>query len=474
MIIRWALRGALLLALTPVAFAQTFPFQLLVTQDQNAASIANGATLTFGSAVGQSQTAVVEALYTGSGQVTISQQANVVGSTAFKASITSALPALLTSGSNIKISIQFTPTSPAATSAQMNLPFVEVSPTGASSTGVITLSFAGTAPSFVLSYALQVDQNVVSLQPGGLIPFPATVVGASAQAALNLTNTGSGPGTISNITISGTAFRLQGKPLLPATLSANQNLTILVLYTPNAVASDTGQITIAFDTGAPVTVNLSGSGIAASFSYQLLNTSPPTTVSPGGTIPLPDTQVGQTSTVTVRILNSGNASGTVNSIGLAGQGFTVTGAPALPQSVAPNASVTFSITFAPAQPGAFSGTLLVNADTFKLTGSGLGPLLTYSYITGGTTVALGGSNNSVVLSPVAITQSEQLIFDVKNTGTLPATISNIGVGQALSPFSLTGLPALPVTIAPNADFQITIKFTPVSLGFANGTLLRSE
>jgi len=462
--------AGLLVALAASGAAQTFPFQLLVTQGQNAVSVPNGATITFLAPVGGSQTAQVEATYTGTGRATISAEPNFFGSPVFKATITSALPAQLSPGANLMMTIQFTPSSSAATSAQISLPFVETLANGTSSNGTITISLVGTSPAFVLSYALQSDQNVVPLQPGGLIAFPPTLVGTTFQAALNLTNVGSGAGTVTAMSITGAAFRIQGIPLLPASIASNQNLQVQVLYTPSGVGSDTGQITITFSTGSPVTLILSGNGNSPTFTYQIL-TSPPTSLSPGGTISLPDTQVGQTSTVTIRVLNSGTATGTVNSISIAGQSFTLSNVPPLPQTLPVNSSLTFSITFTPTQPVSGSGTLIVNADTFQLSGNGLGPLLTYSYVAAGTTITLGGSNNSVVFSPVQITQSGQLTFDIRNAGTLSATISNVGVGQVGGPFTLSGLPSLPLSLAPKADFQITIKFAPTSLGFTNGSLL---
>jgi len=335
---------------------------------------------------------------------------------------------------------------------------------------LVALATSVSAQSFVVSYILPPSQNVVPVQSGGLIPFPATLVGTTAQATLSVTNTGVGPGTVTGIAISGgAAFALQGKPLLPATLASGQTLAVQVLYTPTKVSADSGEITITFPTAAPVTVNLSGSGTSPLFTYQLLQ--PSIVLSPGGMIAFPDTQVGQTSSLSVRVLNSGNASGTVSAISAIGQGFSVGGVPALPQTLAVGASLTFTINFAPTQPTAVTGTLTVNSDSFNLSGVGLGVLLTYSYVVGGTTVTLSSSANSVIFSPVAITQTEQLSFDVKNTGTLPAMISNIGVGQITGPFGVAGLPSLPLTLAPNADFHLTITFTPVSLGFSNGTLL---
>lgn len=460
--------GALLFGVATAASAQ-IPFQLLVTQSQNAISVQNGATLTFIAPIGQSQTAQVEATYTGAGQVTISQPPSLFGSNQFTVTMANEVPVILGPGGTVLLTIVFSPTTAAATTAQINLPYVDNEST-TSTAGAITLALQGTAPSFALSYELQTDENVVPVQSGGLIPFAPTLVGTVAQAAMNVTNVGSGAGIVTGISITGSAFKIQGKPLLPATVTSGATLQVFVLYTPTAVSSDTGQITITFSTGPAVTINVSGSGTSPVFTYSILSTTPPTVVAAGGTISIPGVQVGQSSTVTLRVLNSGSANGTVNSIIVAGQGFALSNVvPGLPATLVTGASLTFNVTFTPTQPGAQTGTLIVNSDTFTLNSSGLGSQLVFSYIAGGSTITLSGTNNSVVFSPVMISQSEQLIFDVKNTGTSAATISNIGIGSG--PYTLSGLPALPVTLAPNADFQIAIKFTPTTVGFSDGTLI---
>ena len=245
-----------------------------------------------------------------------------------------------------------------------------------------------------------------------------------------------------------------------------------LLYQPTVVGTDAGQLQVTFGTGGSVTINLQGSGSSPSLTYQLLQSGgTAVTIAPGGTVPLPNTNVGQSSSVVIRVLNTGNANGTVSSINVSGQGYQLTNEPALPQTLVPNASITFTLTFSPTQPGTANGSLYINSDTLVLAGVGLGPLLTFSYVTGGTTVTINATNTSVVFSPVMISQSAQVILDVKNTGTLAATISNIGIGQTGSPYTLSGLPPLPVTLAPNADFHLTITFTPTVVGFSNGTLM---
>src|SRR5262249_39570765 len=133
---RSALCG-LLVAIAATASGQTFPFQLLVTQAQNATNIQNGATLTFLAAVGGTATAQLQATYNGTGQATITSQPGVFGSAAFKASINNTLPISLTPGASVVMTIQFTPTSATGTTAQITLPYVETLSSVSTNTGSI-------------------------------------------------------------------------------------------------------------------------------------------------------------------------------------------------------------------------------------------------------------------------------------------------------------------------------------------------
>ena len=93
-------------ALATVASAQTFQFQLLATQGNNAAIIQNGTTLTLNSTVGQSQTIQVKATYAGTGQALIPQQPLIIGSTAFTATFAGSPPVTLMQGGSILITIK--------------------------------------------------------------------------------------------------------------------------------------------------------------------------------------------------------------------------------------------------------------------------------------------------------------------------------------------------------------------------------
>ncbi len=223
--------------------------------------------------------------------------------------------------------------------------------------------------------------------------------------------------------------------------------------------------------------NLSGSGSSSSFTYSVIQSNgQSSTVTPGGTINLPDTAVGSTGSVIVKVQNSGNAIGTVNSVNLTGQGFQITGLSQTLPSLNPNSSFTFTITFTPTQPGPFTGQLAVGADLFTVSGNGLGPQLGFSYVTSaGTTITINTTTSpAIVFTPLQVTQSEQLTFTVTNTGTSQATVSNVSIGppigQTASPFSVPVTPALPATLAPGSSFTFNVAFAPTLVGFAQGTL----
>lgn len=452
-------------------------FSLLITQGDNAFSATSGSSVQFTAPLGSSVAATVRATYSGTGQATLDRQPVILGSTAFSASIAQTLPLTLTPGSSVTFEVRYRPNTAAPASAQLNLSFVETIPATVpgnppvSTAGAVLLGLVGTAPSFTLSYLLQTDQNVIPLATGAPLLFTPTPVNTVAQAALSITNTGSGQGNVTGISlVSGTAFRLARLPLFPQTVLPAQTLQVLVLYQPTGVANDVGQIRITFDTGAPVVIELQGSGMAPNLTYQLIDSDPPGNVTPGGTIELPSVSLGQSSTVLVRVANTGNQAGTIGSIAVAGASFAAANVPVLPQTLAPNASLTFAVNFTPARPGTATGSLFVNSDRFPLTGVGLGPELTFSYPAAGSVVTINAANPSVVFPPVRLTDSVRLRLTVRNTGTQTAVLSNIGPGTAGGPFFVTGIPPLPASLAPNAEFALDLAFTPVALGFATGSL----
>ena len=475
--------AGLLAVAAGVAAGQQFPFQLLITSGTTAATIANGSSVGLNAEIGQTVSLTLTATYlpaNPANTATISQAPILLGAVG-EFTITNfpdpkSLPLTLSPGNQLTFGITFKSTSANIATAQLTLPFTETSPpTGGSNVptttqNAIVLILQGTSPSFQLSYVLQTNLNVQALPPGGTIGFGPTPVNTTVLANFFITNVGSGFGTITKITPpAGPAFKLTLVPLLPYPVAAGSNLELQISYTPTAATTDNDQFQITLASGTTLTVLLQGNGIAPSFVYTLL-TSPPAPVTPPGPIALPDVAVGSTSSVTVQVQNIGSANGVINNPPGATGPFTVTDQSLFPLTLKPNDIFTFTINFTPTQPGAAKGILVVGSDIFNLTGNGLGSQLAFSYVSSAGSIKLN-SGDSVVFTPEQVTQSEPVTFVINNTGTQPAIISNIGVGQTNSPFSVSGVPALPFSLAPGDSKQFTVTFSPTTVGPASGTVL---
>jgi hypothetical protein len=98
-------------------------------------------------------------------------------------------------------------------------------------------------------------------------------------------------------------------------------------------------------------------------------------VSPGGTVFFPQAQVGQGSSATFSVMNSGTASGSIAGIyvGGANSPFMLGSLPGFPLTLAPGQTASFLITFTPTAAGGSSSVLNVDGAQFTLSGSASSP-----------------------------------------------------------------------------------------------------
>ena len=458
------------------ATGQTIDFTLLESYQGNSAIIPNGQALDFFATVGTSQQVTVKATYNGSTQATFTQQPQFIGSTEFTVTSNLKVPQTFSPGQSFTMLMTYSPTNANGAEAEFSASYTEPGPGTTLTQSTIALPLVGTSPAFTLSYILQANNNVVPISPGGTIPFGPTQINTTALANLDITNTGSGPGNITGIAYPVTGvFKVEGVPLTPFSLGSGSTLQLLVQYTPTAVENDTGQITITYQGGATATVNLAGSGTTSTFAYKYLVQGKATAVTPGGTITFPGANfgntTGNTSSLIVQVTNLGSANGIINSVSTSGP-FTLTNPITLPATVTPGNSFSVPLTFTPTEVGTQTGQLLIGNDFFNLSAAGLGADLTYAYTSSAGTIAVNpATGGAVVFSPVEVGQSAQVVFTVTNSGSLPATISNIGPSPSNGPYTLSGLPPLPLSLASGQSAHFTILFKPTATGFSDGTLV---
>lgn len=451
------------LGITRSASAQ-IPFQIAAQSATANQLVANGTNINLdANAVGQSLQLTITVTYTGAGTASLSS-AQLFGSSAF--TLTFSGSPTLTRGQSASYQVSFTPASGAQASASLTIPYTEAVG-NATSNGSISLSFSGFSPQFVLGYAIQPQGNAVSLSNNGTITFPPTTVGSSSTATLAIENTGSAPGILTSFNLSGSTFQPMGLPLLPGTIGAGQILQIPIVYTPQAVEADTGTIQLALP-GQNLTINLAGTGISSQLQFQF-STGTQTLPVSQNQVSLPDTALASATTVSVTAMNNGNASATLNGISLSGIGFQLVSAPPLPQTLLPNGSINLTFTFTPPSAGIFTGYLAIGGTTLTITAKGLGPLYQYSYTTGSVVNSVS-PNGNLFFATAQLGQSSSTTFTITNTGTASGTISGIYVGEANSPFAITGLPPFPLTLAPNQPLSLAVTFTPTTVASVSGTL----
>ena len=181
------------------------------------------------------------------------------------------------------------------------------------------------------------------------VSFGNVAVGQSQTQSVTVTNAGIGDVTITHSAISGNGFALSGLNL-PLLLKAKQSTTVQVNFTPTASGTNTGTIsligtttvnytkrgkTVLQDapTGAAVStistsLNVPVSGVGTMVSGQL-------TASPS-IVALGRVKVGASQTQTVSLVNSGDATVTVQQATVSGRGFKMSGL-SFPVTLSPKA-----------------------------------------------------------------------------------------------------------------------------------------
>ena len=292
-------------------------------------------------------------------------------------------PATLAAGSNCAISVTFMPTATGVRNAS-----VTITDNAGNSPQSVLLTGTGTAP-------------IVSLGGTTSINFGNEPVGStSAAQTITLSNTGTGPLTITSIAVTGTNSgdfaETNSCPASNSTLAAGANCTISITFKPTTIGSRTCSVSITDNAaGSPQSVSLTGTGVepavtlapvSLTFTGQLITT----------------TSAGQSVTLT----NSGTAALAISSIAITGANsgdFAETNTcPASTANLAVGAKCTINVTFTPTATGnrAASVTITDNAigspQSVSLTGTGTD--FSLAAATGANCLAGGNCTTSSIIS----------------------------------------------------------------------------
>lgn len=418
--------------------ASNSPANLPLTGSGAAAPVAqltvNPTTSNFGNVtVGSTSTQSVSITNSGNVSVTISQiTTSGAGFTLAGVNV----PLTLNPGQSSTYTAQFSPTAVGSASGQ-----ISVTSTASNSPTLISLSGTGVA-----APAPQLSVNATSLS------FGSVTVGSSGTKSVTISNSGNANLTISQITTSGNGF--SGSPItLPLTLTPGQTASYTAQFAPTAVGSASGQISFGSNSPTNPTVSLAGTGIAA----QVLTLSVSQSSLAFGSV-----TVGNNSSQSLVLTNTGNANVTVSQITITGTGFTGSGI-TTPLTLTPGQTATYTAQFAPTAAGSASGqiTFTSNASnspaTVALAGTGVAA----------TVLQLTASPTSIGFGNVNVGSTATQSVAITNTGNANVTISQITPSG--SGFSGSGI-TVPLTLAAGQSANYTAQFAPTAAGSATGQI----
>ncbi len=408
-----------------------FVLSYVLQNQNNQVQIQPGGTIPFGATqINTTATANLDVTNLGSGEGVITGVSQTAGSPLFKVQGIPLFPFGLASGSSLQLVVTYTPTAVENDTGQIQITYQ------GGATATVNLTGNGITSTFTYKYLVS-GMAATPVMPGGTITFPSanvatpgstTSAGTTSSLIVQVTNTGSATGTINSVSTSG-PFTLTNPLTLPAMVTTGNSFSVPLTFTPTQIGTQTGQLLIGNDF-----FNLSGQGLGPNLTYAYTENGVTATINPatGGEVVFsPPVEVGQSETVTFTVMNSGSLPATISLVApsAANGPFTVS-AVALPKTLAPSQSLSFTITFAPTVTGISTGTLIVataaSTTSIPLTGSATAPPALPSYTISGPS----GNAQPATQSNISLTLAKAYSLDLTGTLTL-TTQGSLGTDPAV-------------------------------------------
>lgn len=347
-------------------------------------------------------------------------------------------------GASCTVSVGFTPSAAGARSANLAV-------THNAAGGQSTTSLSGTGVALT---------PVIGVSPTTL-SFTQLVSTTSTAQSVNLSNIGTGPLTLSALTLSGTGssdYTRGGTCTSITVLAAGASCTLTFTLTPASVGARNASLAITHNAaGSPSAITLNGTGTAAPTPAISLNA---TTLNFTSQV-VATTSAGQPVTVS----NSGSAALTFGALTLTGtaSGDFTRGGSCTPTTVlVAGGTCTVTFTFTPGAVGVRSATLALSSDASNgaaaITLSGTGAAAAAPTVSlAPASLAFGNQSDSITSTARSIT--------LQNTGSAALGITGI---TATSGYAVTH--NCGASLAAAASCTLSVTFTPVGLGVVPGSV----
>jgi MYXO-CTERM domain-containing protein len=281
----------------------------------------------------------------------------------------------------------------------------------------------------------------------------------SPTRAIALTNLSRGAVTITGVAARG-PFQIVGGPALPLTLNPGGNAIFALSATPLAAGTQQGSFTAdSTHASSPHSADLAVIGTEPRLQLDTAAVSFGEAVIGAG---------AYSRSVTLR--NAGTATLDIEGAAIASP-FSFGGLAGV--SLAPDATHTFALYYAPTSPGAHASTLSIASDDPR------GP---YALQVSGSAIDSARPSNqpALFLSPAAqdfgsvrVGESRAVALTFSNGGDAALNVNGLSLdGDQASEFAVD-LPALPFAVSPGGSAQVVVRFSPAAVG-ARAAALRIE
>jgi hypothetical protein len=305
-----------------------------------------------------------------------------------------------------------------------------------------------------------VKQGSATLSAPPSVNFGSVLVNTVSDQTVTLSNSSTNDLTIDSVIDPPAPYSIIGKPAGGTVLHPGDSVSFTARFAPSTPGSPPGSIVV--NTEDPKTVNpptsitLTGTAIQQTISVD----------APG----FGNVTTNKTAQKTITVSNTGATALHISAIsGLApispnGAGtFALSGLPTLPATVAVGANLTFTASLTPAVRGNMSTSFTITSDgsaspvTVNLSGTGVSPTFTVNPTSAAFGTVLQNSSPNPI--PLTLTNNSQDALVISS------------ISSPASPFGLTGLPTLPVTVNAGLSTSFNVTFSTASPGNFNSSII---
>jgi hypothetical protein len=300
------------------------------------------------------------------------------------------------------------------------------------------------------------SSGVLGITPD-TVDFGIVPVGYTVNNSVNVVNESRAPVVISQMSFAGGTYSATSADALPITIPAGGRHTLVIGFTPIAASDYSGLLTLEDMSASSIAkIPLHGQGaLNGNLSVSASNLS------------FGSVTVNSATTQVLALTSTGTSPVTVNSVSIAGTGFTIVGG-SFPVTLNPTQSMTLQVQFLPTSAGAATGQINISDD------SNTGSMAVVALSGMGTAAAppladpqLTVSASNLSFGSVKVNSATTQVITLTSTGTSPVTV-NLGSING-GGFTIVG-GSLPATLNPGQTVMLQVQFLPTTVGAATGQI----